>query len=82
MNAVRHETFADEGLVKYYDAQDRVVEIAFLKSGNGCTIKYDVSIERQDERIVRWNNGEVFRTWTEEGKTKFVRLNDVQEWHY
>lgn len=82
MNAVRHEYCDNNTLLKYYDAKDRIVEIAFITSGNGCTIQYDVSLERPDERIVRWNNGEVFRTWTEEGKTKFVRLNDVQEWHY
>ena len=82
MNAVRHEFCDNNTLLKYYDAQDRIVEIAFIASGNGCTIQYDVSLERPDERIVRWDNGEVFRTWTEEGKTKFVRLNDVQEWHY
>ncbi len=82
MNAVRHEYCDNNTLLKYYDAKDRIVEIAFITSGNGCTIQYDVSIERPDERIVRWDNGEVFRTWTEEGKTKFVRLNDVQEWHY
>lgn len=82
MNAVRHESCDNNTLVKYYDSQDRIVEIAFLTSGNGCTIQYDVSLERPDERIVRWDNGEVFRTWTEDGKTKFVRLNDVQEWHY
>lgn len=82
MNAVRHEFCDNNTLLKYYDAKDRIVEIAFITSGNGCTIQYDVSIERPDERIVRWDNGEVFRTWTEEGKTKFVRLNDVQEWHY
>lgn len=82
MNAVRHEFCDDNTLLKYYDAQDRIVEIAFITSGNGCTIQYDVSLERPDERIVRWDNGEVFRTWTEDGKTKFVRLNDVQEWHY
>ncbi|GEM_PF-6364411 len=82
MNAVRHEFCDNNTLLKYYDAQDRIVEIAFITSGNGCTIQYDVSLERPDERIVRWDNGEVFRTWTEEGKTKFVRLNDVQEWHY
>ena len=82
MNAVRHEFCDNNTLLKYYDAKDRIVEIAFITSGNGCTIQYDVSIERPDERIVRWDNGEVFRTWTEDGKTKFVRLNDVQEWHY
>jgi hypothetical protein len=82
MNAVRHEFCDNNTLLKYYDAKDRIVEIAFITSGNGCTIQYDVSLERPDERIVRWDNGEVFRTWTEEGKTKFVRLNDVQEWHY
>lgn len=82
MNAVRHESCDNNTLLKYYDAKDRIVEIAFITSGNGCTIQYDVSLERPDERIVRWDNGEVFRTWTEEGKTKFVRLNDVQEWHY
>lgn len=82
MNAVRHEFCDNNTLLKYYDAQDRIVEIAFINSGNGCTIQYDVSIERPDERIVRWDNGEVFRTWTEDGKTKFVRLNNVQEWHY
>jgi hypothetical protein len=82
MNAVRHEFCDNNTLLKYYDAQDRIVEIAFITSGNGCTIQYDVSMERPDERIVRWDNGEVYRTWTEEGKTKFVRLNDVQEWHY
>ena len=82
MNAVRHEFCDNNTLLKYYDSQDRIVEIAFITSGNGCTIQYDVSLERPDERIVRWDNGEVFRTWTEEGKTKFVRLNDVQEWHY
>lgn len=69
-------------MLKYYDSQDRIVEIAFITSGNGCTIQYDVSLDRPDERIVRWNNGEVYRTWTEDGKTKLVRLNDVQEWHY
>ena len=82
MNAVRHEFCDNNTMLKYYDAKDRIVEIAFITSGNGCTIQYDVSIERPNERIVRWDNGEVFRTWTEEGKTKFVRLNDVQEWHY
>lgn len=82
MNAVRHEFCDDNTLLKYYDAKDRIVEIAFITSGNGCTIQYDVSLERPDERIVRWDNGEVFRTWTEDGKTKFVRLNDVQDWHY
>lgn len=82
MNAVRHESCDNNTLLKYYDAKDRIVEIAFITSGNGCTIQYDVSLERPDERIVRWDNGEVFRTWTEDGKTKFVRLNDVQEWHY
>ena len=82
MNAVRHEYCDNNTLLKYYDAKDRIVEIAFITSGNGCTIQYDVSLERPDERIVRWDNGEVFRTWTEDGKTKFVRLNDVQEWHY
>ena len=82
MNAVRHEFCDNNTLLKYYDAKDRIVEIAFITSGNGCTIQYDVSLERPDERIVRWDNGEVFRTWTEDGKTKFVRLNDVQEWHY
>jgi hypothetical protein len=82
MNAVRHEFCDNNTLLKYYDSQDRIVEIAFITSGNGCTIQYDVSMERPDERIVRWDNGEVYRTWTEDGKTKFVRLNDVQEWHY
>lgn len=82
MDIVRHESCDNNTLVKYYDSQDRIVEIAFIISGNGCTIQYDVSLERPDERIVRWNNGEVYRTWTEEGKTKFVRLNDVQDWYY
>lgn len=82
MNAVRHEFCDNNTLLKYYDSQDRIVEIAFITSGNGCTIQYDVSMERPDERIVRWDNGEVYRTWIEEGKTKFVRLNDVQDWHY
>lgn len=82
MNAVRHEFCDNNTLLKYYDAQDRIVEIAFITSGNGCTIQYDVSMERLDERIVRWDNGEVYRTWTEDGTTKFVRLNDVQELHY
>ena len=82
MNAVRHEYCDNNTLLKYYDAKDRIVEIAFITSGNGCTIQYDVSLDRPDERIVRWNNGEVYRTWTEDGKTKLVRLNDVQEWHY
>lgn len=82
MNAVRNEFCDNNTLLKYYDSQDRIVEIAFITSGNGCTIQYDVSMERPDERIVRWDNGEVYRTWTEEGKTKFVRLNDVQDWHY
>lgn len=82
MDIVRHEVCDNNTLLKYYDSQERIVEIAFLTSGNGCTIQYDVSLDRQDERIVRWNNGKVYRTWTEDGKTKFVRLNNVQEWHY
>lgn len=82
MDIVRHEVCDNNTLLKYYDSQDRIVEIAFITSGNGCTIQYDVSLDRTDERIVRWNNGEVYRTWTEDGKTKLVRLNDVQEWHY
>lgn len=82
MDIVRHEVCDNNTLLKYYDSQDRIVEIAFITSGNGCTIQYDVSLYRPDERIVRWNNGEVYRTWTEDGKTKLVRLNDVQEWHY
>lgn len=82
MDIVRHKFCDNNTLLKYYDSQDRIVEIAFLASGHGCTIQYDVSRERPDERIVRWDNGEVYRTWAEEGKTKFVRLNDVQEWHY
>lgn len=82
MDIVRHEVCDNNTLLKYYDSQDRIVEIAFITSGNGCTIQYDVSLDRPDERIVRWNNGEVYRTWTEDGKTKLVMLNDVQEWHY
>ena len=53
MNAVRHEYCDNNTLLKYYDAKDRIVEIAFITSGNGCTIQYDVSMERPDERIVR-----------------------------
>ena len=53
MNAVRYEYCDNNTLLKYYDAKDRIVEIAFITSGNGCTIQYDVSLERPDERIVR-----------------------------
>ena len=73
-----HKTFEDEGLVKYYDGRGRIVEIAFLHSGNGCTIEYIEPPARpdalQDERIVRWHSGETYRTWTDEGKTKFLQL--------
>lgn len=87
LEAVRHETFESEGIVKYYDYQDRIVEISFIQSGNGCTIQY---IEpprhigaQTNERVVRWNTGQVYRTWVDdEGITKFVRLKDEQEWHY
>ena len=86
MEVVREEKFENEGLVKSYDRQGRIVEIAFLQSGNGCTIQYIEAPVRPDalpdERIVRWNNGEVYRTWTDEGKTKFTRLKDEQDWHY
>ena len=86
MDVVREEKFENEGLVKCYDRQGRIVEIAFLQSGNGCTIQYIEAPARPDalpgERIVRWKSGEVFRTWKEEGKTKFTRLNDEQDWHY
>ena len=39
MEVVREEKFENEGLVKSYDRQGRIVEIAFLQSGNGCTIQ-------------------------------------------
>lgn len=82
MNHVRFEKFEKEGLVKYFDNQNRIVEIAFVHSGNGCTIQY-IEEERQNERIVRWNTGEMYRTWIEEGKTKFIKLsNNEKEWHY
>lgn len=78
-----HKTFEDEGLVKYYDGRGRIVEIAFLRSGNGCTIEYIEPQARpdalQDERIVRWHSGETYRTWTDEGKTKFVQLEARNE---
>lgn len=86
MDVVREEKFENEGLVKSYDRQGRIVEIAFMQSGNGCTIQYIEGPARPDalpdERIVRWNNGEVYRTWKDEGKTKFTRLKDEQDWHY
>jgi hypothetical protein len=82
MDVIREEKFENEGLVKCYDRQGRIVEIAFLQSGNGCTIQYIGPDSLPDERIVRWKSGEVFRTWKEEGKTKFTRLQDEQDWHY
>jgi hypothetical protein len=82
MDVVREEKFENEGLVKCYDRQGRIVEIAFMQSGNGCTIQYIETDALPDERIVRWKSGEVFRTWKEEGKTIFTRLKDEQDWHY
>lgn len=87
MDVVREEKFENEGLVKYYDKQGKIVEIAFLKSGSGCTIEYLDPPPKPDaitdERIVRWSTGQKYYTYKEEGKTKFMELkNDETDWHY
>jgi hypothetical protein len=87
MEIERTETLENEGLVKYYDKQDRIVEIAFLKSGSGCTIEYLTPHPKPDaitdERIVRWSTGQKYYTYKEEGKPKFMELkNDETDWHY
>jgi hypothetical protein len=87
MEIERTETLENEDLVKYYDKQGRIVEIAFLKSGSGCTIEYLTPPPKPDaitdERIVRWSTGQKYYTYKEEGKTKFMELkNDEKDWHY
>ena len=71
----KSKTFADEGLVKYYDDTGRIIEIAFLRSGNGCTITYIEPSEpaHVNERIVHWSTGHRYRTWEDNGKTKFIQ---------
>jgi len=86
MDIASNETFDAEGLVKYYDRYGRIVEIAFLKSGSGCTIQYIEAPARPDalpdERIIRWSTGHTYRTWKKDGKTKFAQLSVVEDWHY
>ena len=87
MDVVREEKFENEGRVKCYDRQGRIVEIAFLQSGNGCTIEYlDPPMKPDaitDERIVRWSTGQKYYTYKEEGKTKFMELKNAEkDWHY
>lgn len=69
------ETFPDEGLVKYYDTAGRIIEIVFIRSGNGCSIQY---VEPSDpshsnERIVRWSTGQRYRTFVVNGETSFIQ---------
>jgi len=76
----------NDTILKYLDSRNRIVEIAFLLSGNGCTIQYVEPPARPDalpdERIVRWSTGHAYRTWTDEGKTKFTQLPNSDEWYY
>lgn len=67
--------FDGEGLVKFYDCLGRVVEIAFLRSNNACTIEFIEPSEpsRSNERIVTWWSGQKYHAWEEDGKTKFIQ---------
>ena len=58
MEIARTENIENEGLVKHYDQQGRLVKIEFTRSGNSCTIQYPIipSI-RNLVRIVNWSNG-------------------------
>ena len=74
-NNTTHRIFDDDGLVKTFDEDGRVIEITFLRSGHSCTIEF---IEPSDpshanERIVQWSTAHRYRVWEEEGKTKFIQ---------
>ena len=58
MEIARTENIENEGLVKHYDTQDRLVKIEFTRSGNSCTIQYPIiPTIRNLVRIVNWSNG-------------------------
>jgi hypothetical protein len=79
MDITRTENIENEGLVKHYDQQGRLVKIEFTRSGNSCTIQYHpvpspVSAFSSPYRLVTWSNGYRYCVWKEGDTTRFIEV--------
>ena len=84
MDIARTENIENEGLVKHYDPQGRLVKIEFTRSGNSCTIQYPkvprspVSAFLSQTRLVTWSNGYRYLVYTNGDHTAFKDLSKVK----
>lgn len=79
MEIARTENIETEGLIKHYDAQNRLVKIEFTRSGNSCTIQYpSVPAIYNLARIVKWNNGCSYFTYKKGDTTQFTEVKPTE----
>jgi hypothetical protein len=84
MEIARTENIENEGLVKHYDPQGRLVKIEFTRSGNSCTIQYPtvpaspVSAFLSQTRLVTWSNGYRYLVYTNGDHTSFKDMSKVK----
>ena len=80
MEIARTENIENEGLVKHYDPQGRLVKIEFTRSGNSCTIQYHPvplppgPVFFSETRLVTWNNGYSYFVYKKDGTTQFSEI--------
>ena len=84
MEIARTENIENEGLVKHYDPQGRLVKIEFTRSGNSCTIQYPkvpaspLSKFLSQTRLVTWSNGYRYFVYTNGDHTSFKDMSNVK----
>ncbi len=82
MEIARTENIENEGLVKHYDAQGRLVKIEFTRSGNSCIIQYHpvpapVSAFSPPYWLVTWSNGYRYFVYKKGDTTEFKEMSKV-----
>ena len=83
MEIARTENIENEGLVKHYDSQGRLVKIEFTRSGNNCTIQYSsvpapVSAFSSPYRLVTWSNGYCYCVYKKGDTTEFIAMPETK----
>ena len=84
MDIARTENIENEGLIKHYDQQGRLVKIEFTRSGNSCTIQYPtvprspVSAFLSQTRLVTWSNGYRYLVYQNGDHTSFKDMSNVK----
>ena len=84
MDIARTENIENEGLIKHYDQQGRLVKIEFARSGNSCTIQYPtvprspVSAFLSQTRLVTWSNGYRYLVYQNGDHTSFKDMSNVK----